>query len=356
MTGLSAALDAGPLLDPPTGVGRYTRELRRNLELLGVRVVAYAVALRGRPDATIARWRAPARAAQLVWRRFERPAIRALVGDVDVVHGTNFVLPALGGVPGIVTIHDLSYLRADAFPGAPRLRELAAWSLRRARLALVPTRAIGAEVVDHYARAPEDVVVTHEGVSAVFFGARPLAPSVLEHMGIRAPFAIAVGTLAPRKNLARLVEAWRRARAALDGWTLVLAGPAGWGPGLEPVDGVVPVGWIGDETLPGLLAAADVFCYPSLYEGFGLPPLEAMAAGTPALVGRYPAADEVLGDAALAVEPTDVDAIADGLCKLAADEGLRRRLAMAGKARATLYTWENTARATLSAYHEACGR
>ncbi|CAN5700286.1 glycosyltransferase family 1 protein [soil metagenome] len=353
---LRVALDAGPLLDPSTGVGRYTMELRRHLELLGAIVRPYAVSLRGRGDGSVARWRVPARAAQHAWRRFDRPSIARLVGPVDVVHGTNFVLPALGDAPGVVTVHDLSFQRDDTFPGGERLRDLVPWSLRRARRVVVPTNVIADEVVDHYRLRREDVAVTHEGVSEVFFGARPLGSTVLGGMGIPGPFAVAVGTIEPRKNLGRLLRAWRRAAVELEGWTLVLAGPAGWGPGLPSTPGVVPVGWVGDETLPGLLAAADVFCYPSQYEGFGLPPLEAMAAGTAVLVGRYSAADEVLGDAALLVEPTDVDAIAGGLIALATDEGLRRRFAMAGKARAARYTWEATARGTLRAYREACER
>lgn len=112
----------------------------------------------------------------------------------------------------------------------------------------------------------------------------------------------------------------------------------------------MPIGWVGDETLPGLLAAADIFCYPSLYEGFGLPPLEAMAAGTATLAGRYSAAEEVLSDAAMLVDPTDADAIADALVALASDEDLRARLSRAGRARAIRYTWEKTGAATLKSY------
>jgi len=118
---------------------------------------------------------------------------------------------------------------------------------------------------------------------------------------------------------------------------------------------VTLVGWVGDETLPGLLAAAEVFCYPSLYEGFGLPPLEAMAAGVPALVGAYAAAAETVGDAAEVVDPLDVDAIAGGLERLISNESLRRTYSLAGKARAAAFTWEATAAATLAAYRATLG-
>jgi glycosyltransferase involved in cell wall biosynthesis len=351
---VSVALDAGPLLDPATGVGRYVRELGRSLEAIGVNVRRYAVSLRGRrAGSDIVRWRVPARWARAAWLRFDRPAITRLAGAADIVHATNFVLPPTGGAPGVVTVHDLSFLRDDTWPGGERLRALVPWSVRRAVRTIVPTDAIRTELLERYGTEEEHVVVTPEGVSSVFFGARPLADTALERMGVHRPFALAVGTIEPRKNLRRLLDAWGAARSELQGWTLVLAGVEGWGPRLPVTPGVVPIGWVGDETLPGLLAAADLFCYPSVYEGFGLPPLEAMAAGTPALVCRYSAAEEVVGDAALITSPTDVEEISAGLVRLAGDDALRRRLAMSGRARAARFTWERTAAATAAVYRSA---
>jgi glycosyltransferase involved in cell wall biosynthesis len=347
---LRVALDWTPLLDPPTGVGRYTAQLASALTARGVVLTRYAISRgAGRSEAT-ARWRVPTKVVQGAWRRFGKPSIEHLVGDVDIVHAPNFVLPVTGSIPGVVTIHDLSFLSDTAFPGGHRLRDLVPWSVQRAARVLVPTEVVKNEVLDYVAIPPERVVVTHEGVSQVFYGATPLSASVLAEMGVRPPFALAVGTIEPRKNLPRLLDAWRRAQDALEGWRLVIAGPQGWGPRLVETPGVTLVGWVGDETLPGLLAAAELFCYPSTYEGFGLPPLEAMAAGVPAIVGRYSAAPEVLGDAAELVDPLDVDAIAGALERLATDDELRRSYSRAGKARAASFTWERTAAATLSAY------
>ena len=311
----------------------------------------YAVSLRGRSVEGVARWRVPARAAQMAWYRFGRPTIAGLTGGADVVHATNFVLPPTGGAPGVVTVHDLSYERDDTWPGGERLRDLVPWSVQRAARVLVPTAVIGSEVVDRLRVDPKRVVVTYEGVAPAFFGATPLGDLALEGLGISRPFALAAGTLEPRKNLGRLLEAWTR--AGLPGWQLVIAGPQGWGPAIPETPGVRLLGWLGDDTLPGLYAAAALFCYPSLYEGFGLPPLEAMATGTPAVVGRYSAAPEVLGDTALMVDPTDADAIADGLRRLATDDALRGRLAAAGRVRAAGFTWERTARTTLDVYRAA---
>jgi glycosyltransferase involved in cell wall biosynthesis len=350
---MRVAFDAGPWLNVRTGVGRYARELAAYLQLFGVELAPYAVALRGPADSSVARWRLPAVLVQTAWRRFDWPHIARLTGPVDIVHATNFVLPALGGRPGIVTVHDLSFYRDDAFAGGERLRDLVPWSVQRATCIITPTEAVASEVEDRYGVTRDRLQPIHEGVSPVFFGAAPLGDSVLEQMGIRRPYVIAVGALEPRKNLHRLLQAWVAARTELREWTLVLAGPRGWGPELPQTRGVVPIGWVGDETLPGLLAAADLFCYPSTYEGFGLPPLEAMATGTPALVGRYPAAAEVLGDAAVLVDPGDSDAIALGLVRLAADDHLRRRTARAGRIRAASFTWERTARATADVYGKA---
>ena len=350
---MRVAYDVGPLLDPPTGVGRYTRELATSLEAMDVDLVRFAVALRGQAGPEVARWRLPARSVQWAWRKFGIPPIDRLVGQMDLVHATNFVLPALRRARGVVTVHDLSFYRDDTFPGGERLRDLVPWSVGRAHQVLVPSDAVGDEVRDRFGLPSERVSVTPEGVAALFFGATPLAASTLERFGIRQPFALAVGTIEPRKNLVRLLQAWRAAADALKEWTLVLAGPPGWGPEIPRTPRVVPIGWVGDETLPGLFAAASFFCYPSLYEGFGLPPLEAMAAGTPVVAGRYSAAPEVLADAALLVEPKDVDAWAGALERLAQDEALRRSLARAGRSRAAGFSWQSTGAATLRAYDAA---
>jgi glycosyltransferase involved in cell wall biosynthesis len=249
----------------------------------------------------------------------------------------------------VVTIHDLSFLHDYAFPGRKGWERMVPWSVRRAAKVIVPTEAVATEVAERFDLAGERIAVTHEGVAPVFFGATPLSEHVLAEMGIGRPFAIAAGTIEPRKNLARLLEAWSSVGPG-SGWTLVVAGPKGWGPGLPKTPGVVTTGWVGDETLPGLLAAADLFCYPSLYEGFGLPPLEAMAAGTACLVGDYSAAEEVVADAAVRVDPLDVGAIAEALEALMGDDSHRRALAVTGKARAAGFTWEGNAAATIDVY------
>jgi len=349
---LRVAFDFGPLLDPPTGIGRYARELSRALTDAGADVRPFAVSLRGRSAPGVRRWRVPARLAHRAWHRAGAPSVDGLVGDVDLVHGTNFVLPPTKR-RGVVTIHDLSFLRDDAFPGAASWARMAPWSIERAARVITITTAVADEIVDNYGVERDRISVTHLGVAPVFYGASPLSDIALERLGITRPFVLAAGTLEPRKNLARLLQAWTALGSARDGWCMALAGPKGWGPALPETPGVALTGWVGDETLPGLLAAADVFAFPSLYEGFGLPPLEAMAAGTACLVGSYAAASEVVGDAAVLVDPTDVDGIAAALLRLLTDERERKTFALAGKARAAGFTWERTASTTIAAYQAA---
>ena len=196
------AIDVGPLADTLTGVGRYTRELVRTLPA-HADLRPYVVSLRAR-DIGAARWRAPARAVQLAWRRLGTPSIERLVGEVDVAHGTNFVLPATRRAAGVVTVHDLSFVRADAPSAMRRLDPAVEWSVGRARAVVVPTAAVGSEVMRRYAVDETRMFVTPEGVEETFFNARPADDATLRGLDIRRPFFLAVGSAEPRKNVERV--------------------------------------------------------------------------------------------------------------------------------------------------------
>jgi len=352
---MKVAYDVGVPIEKPTGVGRYISELGRALVEMGVELKPYRVSFRGRSVDGVAHWRIPAKAAHLSWRKSNRPAISHLVGETALVHGTNFVLPALGESKGVLTIHDLSFDSQSEFGGNRRLSIIVPWSIEHASAVVVPSVAVAGEVASRYGYPNDRIFVTPEGVNPSFFDAEPLPDAELRAWGISRPFAIAVGTLQPRKNLFRLIDAWKRVATQLTGWTLALVGQQGGGPRIPDSPGVVTTGWVNDRQLHGLLASAEFFCYPSLYEGFGLPPLEAMAAGTPALVGDYPAALEVVGDLALIVDRTNPDDIAEKILQLAQDDHLRRRLAGEGRTHAASFTWTRTARATMDAYEAAIG-
>ena len=352
---VTVAYDVGVPIEKPTGVGRYITELGRALSELGVELKPYSVSLRGRSGDGVAHWRIPAKAAHLSWRKSNRPAISRLVGDTALVHGTNFILPALGNSKGVLTVHDLSFDTHRGFGGNRRLSIMVPWSLHHASAVIVPTAAVAAEVAERYDYPSELIFVTPEGVAPSFFDAEPMTDTELANLGVSRPFVIAVGTLQPRKNLIRLVDAWRSIAPQLNGWKLALVGQRGGETEIPDASDVVVTGWVDDNVLHGLLASAELCCNPSLYEGFGLPALEAMAAGTPTLVGDYPAATEVIGDPTLIVDRMDPDDIAEKILLLAKDEDLRKRLGSAGKDHASRFTWKRTALATMDAYEAALG-
>lgn len=266
--------------------------------------------------------------------------------------------------PSVVTIHDLGYLTfPEAHPARRRLElDLTTrWSLRAARHVIAISQATKADLVHHYGAEPERISVIHHGLSPAF---RPPADhaqvaAVRAHHGLSEPYFLYVGTIQPRKNLAGLIEAFARALPRLDQGEalplLALAGREGWlstairrrADELGIGERVRFLGYLPDQELPALLSAALAFVFPSFYEGFGMPVLEAMACGAPVLTANSTALPEVAGDAALLVAPSDRDAIAAGLIRLANEPALRAELRTRGLARAAQFTWERCARATL---------
>jgi glycosyltransferase involved in cell wall biosynthesis len=187
-----------------------------------------------------------------------------------------------------------------------------------------------------------------------------VADEIVARRGAARPYFLYVGALHPRKNLPRVLEAFARVRREAPEATLVIVGPPSWGASdvlrrvLERTgDGVTFTGFISDADLRALYERAHALVFPSLYEGFGLPPLEAMAVGTPVLTSNVSSLPEVVGDAALQVDPTSVDAIADAMARLLRDDDLRADLAQRGRERSRAFSWEATARATLSVYRAA---
>ena len=290
------------------------------------------------------------------------------------------VVPLAGAPPSVVTIHDLGYLAFPQAHTARRRLELhltTRWSLRAARRVIAISRATKDDLVRHYGADPARIAVVHHGLSAGF---RPSDdPAALARHGLERPYFLYVGTLQPRKNLERLIEAYATAAQLLGNavaagggpapgrperipgpgpsapWPqLAIAGRRGWlsqaierrAAQLGVADSVRFLGYVDDGDLPALLSGATAFLFPSLYEGFGMPVLEAMACGAPVLTSTTSALPEVAGDAALLVDPADTAAIARGIARLAADPGLRADLRARGLARAARFTWERCARET----------
>ncbi|MEI6414159.1 MAG: glycosyltransferase family 1 protein [Pseudomonadota bacterium] len=281
-------------------------------------------------------------------------------------HETNFILkPFFRGV-AVATLHDLSWRHFPDFHPASRRRWLErgiSRTLRDAALIMTPSEFIRREVVADLGVPASQTWVTPLGVDAVFHPrspgqlAAPLATWGLTPGG----YLLVVATREPRKNLERLILAYGRLPEALQRhYPLVLAGANGWRAeslertltGLERTGRLRVLGYVVDADLPFLYAGAAAFAFPSLYEGFGLPPLEAMASGIPVLTSRDSAMTEVAGEVALRVDPYDLDQITEGLRQLLEDDGLKRQALDQGPRQARPFTWENTARLTLAGYRQ----
>ncbi|WP_298403996.1 glycosyltransferase family 1 protein [uncultured Chloroflexus sp.] len=265
--------------------------------------------------------------------------------------------------PTVVTIHDVGYRVFPEAHTARRRLELEVttrWSLRAARRVLAVSHATKRDLVNWYGIDPDRIMVTHLGLSAEV---RPpddpqWVAAVRARYGLaQRPYLLYIGTVQPRKNLARLIEALATVLAAGYDLDLVLAGKRGWlsepierrANELGVVDRVRFTGYVADADLPALLAGALAFVFPSLYEGFGLPVLEAMACGAPVITSTISSLPEVAGDAALLVDPLDTNAIAAAIVRMHDDTALRTDLRQRGLARARQFTWEACARRTLEA-------
>jgi alpha-1,3-rhamnosyl/mannosyltransferase len=220
---------------------------------------------------------------------------------------------------------------------------------RRAVALVAPSADVAADITAAGVAAPV-TVITH-GTDHLGAPDGAGAEALLVRLGVEGDFLLSVGTLEPRKNLVRLVEAYRRARTQMPtALPLVVVGPDGWGAtppwlsGSAPVTGVVPTGPVDDATLSALYQRARLLAYVPLREGFGFPPVEAMRAGTPVVASAMPS----LGGAGLVVDPTDVDAMADALARVATDEGLRQALVAEGRLRVEPLTWAAAARAHMA--------
>ncbi|HEX2273220.1 MAG TPA: glycosyltransferase family 1 protein [Acidimicrobiales bacterium] len=366
----SFGFDGTPLLGPKTGVGWYTHELIDAVarqapdDDLLVFPISWRTArmLRldppHRPNVRVTRKIAPARPLWAMWDRVAFPPMEWLV-RCDVFHATNFIAPPSLRVPTIVTVHDIGFIRRPESvpPAIRRMARLLPTVLRRASVVITPSRFTRDELVWWLPEVADRISVIPPG-----FHQRKVEPADTE-LPPGAPYALMLGTLEPRKNVALALDAMRVLRRQRFELRLVLAGspsplldvPALMRKrGLGPPD-VVRTGYVDDARVAALVAGARMLVFPSLYEGFGMPLIEAMDAGLPVVAARAGATSEVARGAAVLVDPDDPEAFADAMRRVATDEELRAQLVAAGRQRAQDYSWDNTARATLRMYRGLAG-
>jgi glycosyltransferase involved in cell wall biosynthesis len=362
---MRVTLDGTPLLGPRTGVGQYVDELVRATVRLpdAPELVLAPFTIRGgrRPADLPAEvvWRHrpfPARGLQWLWQRVPVPSAELLTGRTDVFHATNFVAPPTRRARTVVTVHDLSFVTFPdtVTPQVARYRELVPRAVHRAAVVLTPSHSVAAEVRDHYGVPADRVMATPLGVDPSWSHAVAMQPAELAGLGLPARFLLFVGARQPRKNLPTLLAAHRAARSA-DPETppLVLVGPSGWG---EESDLSGPDVLVREHlprpVLQRLVASAAAVVMPSLYEGFGLPVLEAMAAGTPVLASDIAAHREVGGDVPLFFEARAVDELAELILAVLRETRPAERRDR-GRERAERATWTACAEATVRAYERA---
>lgn len=372
--GAHIGIDYTAAVHQTAGIGRYSREMVQALAaapakfdyrlfVAGAGKVARPVLLGPNfawcPTRLTERWLAR------LWYRLRLPLpIESWTGPLALFHATDFFLPPVRSITyTIVTIHDLSFVRLPetVMPGmANHLNQWVPRSVQRADHVIAVSEATRQDLIELYQTPPEKISVLYHGVTPDF---KPVtqADKLAEvrrkyHLG-QHPFILSVGTLQPRKNYRRLVQAFASLDPAL---ALVIVGSKGWNyadifaeitrHGLA--ERVHVLGFVADSDLPALYSAASLFVYPSLYEGFGLPILEAMACGTPVVASNQSALPEVVGEAGLLVDPKDIEAMAAAMARVLGDTSLRQTLVEAGPARAAQFTWSNMANRLSALYQK----
>lgn len=362
---LRVVLDGTPLIGPRTGIGRYTHTLLAGLvDRPGLQVAAAGLArgadplvLPELPDGVaLRRTRIPGRVVLAARRLGYEPSVEQLLGrGVDVFHATNFLAPPTSRVALVVTVHDLAFHTHPETmnPAAADLAGRMPGILRRAAAVCTVTETVRRQIVDAFGLDADSVVVTPNAVRPEWFDALPADAHLRARIGLPERYLVFVGTREPRKDLPTLLAAHRLLREQdRDAPDLLVIGAAGWGQDGSgpPGDGVVVAGYLPQDDVVSLVAGAQALVLPSLDEGFGMPAVEALAAGVPVVTSDIDALREVTGAAGVTFPVRDVTALAAALTRVLAGDGPDRDLRIA---QARRFTVQASADAAARAYRFA---
>ncbi|RJP34654.1 MAG: glycosyltransferase family 1 protein [Actinobacteria bacterium] len=379
---MKVVFDGTPFLLEKTGIGHYTENLVAYLinSRPEEQYYMFCISLRGGhrlksvspplEGVEVKGYNLPANFLYYTWwRRTSLLPVESFLGEFDIFHATNYQAPALRHARLVSTVHDINFVRFPEMQskGIRRFISSLPRLLERSRMVLADSRFTADELGEVYDLPAEKLKVVYPGLDPVFL-AEPIEEEMetaLRAYALTPPYLAYIGNLHPRKNLATLLEAFSLLRARGLEHRLAVIGGGGLGRlnnteyrklmlrvqdlGLE--EQVTFTGYVPDERLRSLLAKADMLVFPSIYEGFGLPPLEAMACGVPVITSRRASLPEVVGDAALLLDnPLEAEEIAAAVEKLIADPALRSRMVRKGRERARAFTWENAASEVLEVY------
>lgn len=346
---LRVAIDVTPLIGRRTGIGTLVAGAVESLaDRPGLALRPFAVSWRGRTSVSAQRAPMPARILRAAWLRSGHPCVDWWTGRVDVVHGTNYVVPPSRGRAEVVSVHDLTFLHYPEMctPDTRQYPELVRRAVRRGAFVHTDSQFVADEVREWLGLSADRVRAIYPGVAPVSGG--PVVPSGPVVPGVPGAYLLALGTIEPRKDLPTLVAAFAALASDQPDLSLVIAGPDGWGlTGLDAAiaalspsvqSRIVRTGWVDDDLRAALVQHCAVFVYPSLYEGFGFPPIEAMQRGVPVVATTAGSVPEIVGDAALLVPARDAPALAEAIT-VALQPAQRSRLVELGYARVAQFSW-----------------
>lgn len=288
----------------------------------------------------------------LLWNSFHLLPVEKLIGKVDVVHTSDWAEPP-SKLPKVTTVHDLipfKYPQTTAGNVRSAHRKRMAWVSKESKMIMAVSESTKKDLLELFNLDEDRIAVTPEGVDEIYSPQPPdIIDSVKRKYHLKGDYLFTLSTLEPRKNMKRIIEAFKIVKKDLPDLQLIIGGRTGWGEPLAPASGVILPGFVPDADLPALYSGCLAFCLPSLYEGFGLPHLEAMACGTAVVGSNLSSMPEVIGNAGILVDPENIETIAAGIIKAIKN---RDTLGKKAIARAELFTWSETARLTHEVYEK----